>query len=505
MTYIDKIKSVDEIKNIIGGFPRNKQVIMCAGVFDVVHVGHIIHLTYAKKQAEILIACVTSDRYITKGDDRPYIPEKLRAQNVAALEMINFVIIDDNPTPINTISKLMPDIFIKGYEYKDGENLKTKEEISIVESYGGKCMYSPGDIIYSSTKLLKMHKPKLTIEKLLTIMKSEGITFDDLLNTLYKFKNVKVHVIGDTIIDKYSYCFILGQTAKTPTFSIKRESEEIFIGGAGLVAKHLKSLGADVIFTTVLGNDALSDFVINDLSDITLNAVFDNKPTTLKERFWCNGYKLLQVDTVDNRPISNEILDKMWEKMKTPCDIVIFSDFRHGIFNKNTIPYLSNLIPKNTIKIADSQVSNRWGNILEFQNFDIIFPNERESRFALGDQDTAIRPLGLELYKKSHAKNMILKLGERGTLTYRGINSKPKDFFSLDSFVNNLIDANGAGDTMLAVTSLSYKISNNIVISSILGSLGAAIACEHEGNVPITIDEIKKKIEELKYESCGDN
>ncbi len=492
----NKIKSIDELCNIINDLRLKNKIVMCHGCWDIIHPGHLRHLMYAKEQADILIASLTTDKYITKGEDRPYIPEELRAINLAALEMVDYVIVDDNPTPIENILKIKPDFFCKGFEYNEKLNSKTKEEMDIVSSYGGKILFSPGDIVYSSTKLLSIHKPKLSIEKLLVIMESEGITFDDLLNTLHKFKEIKVHVIGDTIVDKYSYCSLLGQTTKTPTFSVKKESEKMFIGGAGIVAKHFHSLGANVEFTTILGNDDLKDYVINNLKDIKLNILFDNRPTTLKERFWCDGQKMLQVDVVDNRIISDKILKEII--IKNDNDIVVFSDFRHGIFNKQNIKYLSNLIPQNVIKVADSQVGNRWGNILEFQNFDIIFPNEKEARFALKNQDTGIKPLGFDLYKKSHTKYLILKLGEKGTITYRCINEKPKDTFTLDSFVEKLIDANGAGDAMLAIIALSYHISNNIVISSILGSFGAAVACEKEGNVPLMIEEIEEKIKKIR-------
>ena len=67
--------------------------------------------------------------------------------------------------------------------------------------------------------------------------------------------------------------------------------------------------------------------------------------------------------------------------------------------------------------MADSQVASRWGNILDFQGFDLVTPNEREARFALGDQDLTVRPMALELYQKLQCKTLILKLGERGILS----------------------------------------------------------------------------------------
>ena len=95
--YSHKIKTADELKKIIGPLPRIKKVIMCHGVFDVVHPGHLRHLLFAKEKAQILIASITSDKFVTKDKYRPYGPQELRAANLAALEMVDYVIIDNNP------------------------------------------------------------------------------------------------------------------------------------------------------------------------------------------------------------------------------------------------------------------------------------------------------------------------------------------------------------------------------------------------------------------------
>jgi len=82
--YRHKIKSLDDIKEILGDRPREKKVIMCHGVFDVVHPGHVRHLSYAKSKGDILVVSITADQHITKGNVRPYVPEDLRALNLAA-------------------------------------------------------------------------------------------------------------------------------------------------------------------------------------------------------------------------------------------------------------------------------------------------------------------------------------------------------------------------------------------------------------------------------------
>ena len=334
-------------------------------------------------------------------------------------------------------------------------------------------------------------------------METTKISFHDLEATLEKMKGLKVHVVGDTIVDGFTQTSMIGGQTKTPTMSVLYESRQDYVGGAGIVAKHLAAAGASVTFTTLLGEDPLKDFVLDELiqADITVNAIIDDKrPTTHKNAIIARNYRLLKIDTLDNTSINGTLLEKFIDvTQQTSCDVIIFSDFRHGIFNKFTIPLLIDAIPSNCVKVADSQVASRWGNITEFKGFDLITPNQREARFALGDQDTGIRPLASELYKVAQCKNLILKLGEKGTLTCsnnddRALNS----FIVLDSFAHRIIDAVGAGDALLAYASLALTNGAGHVIASILGSMAAACECEYDGNIPITINDMRNKLNYAK-------
>src|ERR1700748_1961435 len=148
--YRHKIKSAKELHEILGPAPRNEKVIMCHGVFDIVHPGHVRHLLYAKSKAHKLIASLTADRHIDKGLYRPHVPQDLRALNLAAFEMIDYVVIDENKTPLDNIAVIQPDYFAKGYEYtKTGElHPRTKEELDVVQRYGGELLFTPGDVVY---------------------------------------------------------------------------------------------------------------------------------------------------------------------------------------------------------------------------------------------------------------------------------------------------------------------------------------------------------------------
>jgi len=494
-----KIKSAEELRKAIGERPRNQKVIMCHGTFDVVHPGHIRHLMYCKDKADILVASLTCDEHIYKGKLRPYVPEELRAINLAALEFVDFVVVDKNPTPIENLHVIQPDYFAKGYEYfKNGVHPKTQEEVNALESYGGEVLFTPGDIVYSSSALIEESPPNIGIEKLLTLLNSEGVSFQDLRNALDTFKDTTVHVVGDTIVDSYTYCTLVGTGTKTPTFSVRYDHQTDYAGGAAVVSKHLRKAGAKVHFSSVMGNDALKDFVIKDLESegVICDVVVDStRPTTQKNAFITDGYRLLKVDKLDNRAISDKILEKIKSSIhNTKADATIFSDFRHGVFSKKTIPQLVAQIPSDRIKVADSQVASRWGNILEFKGFDLITPNEREARFALGDQDSVIRPLAQDLYMQAECKLLLLKLGELGLIGYRRNTADPRAFFTIDSFVENLVDPVGAGDALLAYATLALITTKSEVMAAVLGAMAAAVACEHDGNNPVEPESVLQMI-----------
>lgn len=502
--YRSKVKTVEELREILGTPPRKNRVIMCHGVFDVVHPGHVRHLLYAKSKASTLIASLTADRHISKGHYRPHVPQDLRALNLAAFEMIDYVLIDHNPTPIENLKTIQPDFFAKGYEYTSGElPPKTQEEKDVVESYGGEIIFTPGDIVYSSSALIELAPPQISHEKLLTLMDGEGLSFDDLRKTLDKMPGEKVHVVGDTIIDSYTQCAMIGGQTKTPTMSVLFESKTNFVGGAGIVAKHLKAAGATVVFSTVLGDDDLKEFTLKDLSEfgVEVEAVIDEtRPTVNKNAIVAGGYRLLKVDTLDNSSISDKVLNRLCTSVaQTDAEAVVFSDFRHGIFNRRTVPKLSKSIPDGVFRAADSQVASRWGNITEFQGFDLITPNEREARFALADQDSGIRPLASDIHDAADCELLILKLGERGVLASRSKDHEALDsFFVLDSFADDVVDAVGAGDALLAYSTLAMKVSNNPVIATILGAVAAACECGYDGNIPIGPNDVIAKIDTVE-------
>ena len=157
------------------------------------------------------------------------------------------------------------------------------------------------------------------MKKLFHLLDQDKSDLDTIINHIDNFKNFRIHVIGDTIVDTYTRTQLIGGNTKTPTFSVLYGSHEDYVGGAGIVAKHLVSAGAQVTFTSVVGNDSLGRFVKKDMNkhNLDLNLIVDeNRPTTNKNAIIISDdYRLLKIDKLDNSPYNAKIYDEIKDKI----------------------------------------------------------------------------------------------------------------------------------------------------------------------------------------------
>ena len=138
-----------KIKNI-SGHKRNidrlkaegKRIVFTNGCFDILHIGHARYLYSAKKLADYLIVAVNSDmsvKRLNKGKDRPIVQEDQRAELVAALGCVDAVVIFDQDTPLKVIEHLMPDVLVKGGDWRENEIVGA----DLVKTNGGKVISLP--------------------------------------------------------------------------------------------------------------------------------------------------------------------------------------------------------------------------------------------------------------------------------------------------------------------------------------------------------------------------
>lgn len=134
---MDCVKDLDELIEIRNELKRqNKTVVFTNGVFDILHAGHVDYITKAKEKGDILIVAVNSDSSVRriKGELRPIVPEHERAFIISSLKPVDFVVIFSDDTPHEVISKLVPDVLVKGADWSI-EKIVGRD---IVEANGGK-------------------------------------------------------------------------------------------------------------------------------------------------------------------------------------------------------------------------------------------------------------------------------------------------------------------------------------------------------------------------------
>jgi rfaE bifunctional protein nucleotidyltransferase chain/domain len=139
-----KIKTIEDLSNLRQQWAaEGKKVVWTNGCFDLIHAGHVRSLRDAKALGDILIVGLNSDASVRKlkGEGRPLIDEENRAELMAALMMVDYVTIFDDPDPVRVLSILKPDIHCKGAEYADGK--RPVPELATVESYGGEVRFLP--------------------------------------------------------------------------------------------------------------------------------------------------------------------------------------------------------------------------------------------------------------------------------------------------------------------------------------------------------------------------
>ena len=196
--------------------------------------------------------------------------------------MVDYVIIDANPTPIENIARLQPDYFAKGYEYQDGQiNPKTQQEIDALAKLRRR------DSVHARRHrlfVIASHRNRPAQYRRRETARADG-SRGARISTICarivdRFEGIKVHVVGDTIVDSLTYTTMIGGMTKTPTPSVRFDSRADFVGGAAIVAKHLRAAGAEVTFSTVLGDDVLKDFVLEDLAaaGVKVMPIIDHYP-----------------------------------------------------------------------------------------------------------------------------------------------------------------------------------------------------------------------------------
>jgi rfaE bifunctional protein nucleotidyltransferase chain/domain len=154
MNRFDPLRKLMHVDEAVARFASQPGTVLTNGVFDLLHRGHIAYLAEARQLGDRLIVAINSDasaRGLGKGPDRPMNREGDRAFQIAALESVNAVVIFIEPTPIALLSRLRPDVYVKGGDY----DMSKLAECALVRSWGGHAVALPFVDGFSTTSLME--------------------------------------------------------------------------------------------------------------------------------------------------------------------------------------------------------------------------------------------------------------------------------------------------------------------------------------------------------------
>jgi len=491
--YLTEDAALEEIRRRV---PPDKKIVFVSGSFNILHPGHFRLFHFAADCGDFLVVGVNPPS--TPG---AIIPQQLRLEAVQHVGCIDCaVMLSSDATDF--VKSLRPHVVVKGKEYEH----KNNPELPVVESYGGKILFNSGDAVFSSHELIRDEFKEIWrshIEKPKDFLNRHSFSLDDIKETIRRFSELNILVIGDLVVDEYIHCEALGLSQEDATVVITPVVQEQFVGGAGIVSGHAAGLGARVAFISVTGRDKTAAFAAEKLKQFGVEAtllVDDTRPTTLKQRFRTSTKTLLRVSHLKQHSmyagLQAQALREV-ERRLDHIDLIIFSDFNYGCLPQKLVDDISRLAKERGIlMVADSQSSSQVGDISRFRNMMMVKATEHEARLSLRDFESGLVVLADKLGEKAQAGNVVLTLGAEGLLI-RALDASEDEEHTdrLGALNHSPRDVAGAGDSFLVASGLSLATGADIWKSSFIGSIAAACQVGRVGNIPLSTSDLFNAID----------
>lgn len=311
------------------------------------------------------------------------------------------------------------------------------------------------------------------------------------------FKNKKVLIVGDVMVDAY----IIGKTdrlspeAPVPVVDIERHENRL--GGAANVALNVIALGAKPILCSVIGNEPEGDVYLELMKQHQLSSSgiirSKHRKTTTKTRVLGNNHQLLRLDNEVTHDLSekeNKDLIAAFKKYIDKCDVVILEDYNKGVLNEINIPQLIDIARNAGKPIA---VDPKKKNFLSYKGVTLFKPNLKEIKEGINSDKN--------LKHKDHLVSAVIALHSildndytMVTLSEDGVMiTDHKDFEFIPAHFRNISDVSGAGDTVISVASLCLACGYDMRLLAELSNLAGGLVCEETGVVPINIEKLMKE------------
>lgn len=489
-TPASKIQPLVSLTDELSTRAQGVRLILCQGDFEVLHPGYIHQLAQARELGEILVVAITPDRYVAKAPGHASYDERSRAEAVAALAMVDHVVIGVGPDGMIPIQLLHPAVFLPCGPTEAERRQEQCAEAEETRKYGGQWLLPalPDQLAQMPfTNPFSVYPPEVMqyLGDFASRYSAASVT-----QWLDAPRNLKVLVVGEAIIDEYHYCETLGKSGKEPILATRYLHSERFAGGILAVANNVCAFAEDVTLLTILGRqdgrpDPSEPFIQESLNP-RVKPIFlyqDDAPTITKRRYveqyplqkLFEVYQLKHVE--ENSPVADAFCDELEARLDA-FDVVIVTDYGHGMFVPRATEILcrrSHFLAVNTQANADNQGFNT---ISKYARADFVSLSEKELRLETRSKRRDTACLMEEVTKKLGCRSMLITRGNHGNLLF----DSKLGFAASPTLSSKILDRVGAGDAVLSLASLCVAQGAPPEIVGFLGNIVGAHAVATVGH-----------------------
>jgi D-beta-D-heptose 7-phosphate kinase/D-beta-D-heptose 1-phosphate adenosyltransferase len=311
---------------------------------------------------------------------------------------------------------------------------------------------------------------------------------------LKKFKNGKILVIGDLILDRYIWGKVSRISPEAPVPVVEVTDDNFVLGGAANVAHNIIALGGKATVSGIVGKDRAGD-VLRDLlgeRGVASAIVEDSRPTTIKTRVIAHNQQVVRFDREGRERITGKVLERMLHIVKDAVrehDAVIISDYRKGVVSRELIKdILSIAKPKGKLVAVDPKV----GHFHCYKGVSLITPNLMEASSGSGidiRDEKSLLKAGQALMKKISCSAVLITRGEEGMSLF------DKDGVThIPTVARHIYDVTGAGDTVIATFSLAYAAGATMQEAAVIANHAAGLVVGEVGTAVVTPEKLSQSL-----------
>jgi rfaE bifunctional protein kinase chain/domain len=309
---------------------------------------------------------------------------------------------------------------------------------------------------------------------------------------LKSFKQKKILIIGDVMVDEYLWGDVSRISPEAPVPVVSCTEKEHRMGGAANVAINVKAMEAQPVLCTAIGNDAAGKIFLRLVEEQKMDdegiVESPGRITTVKTRVIGNHQHLLRVDHEITSFLDPELETQLLQKAlhlfsKNTFDAVVFQDYDKGILTKRIIEEITKLSFERNIPIL---VDPKRRSFLSYKKVTLFKPNYKEfveglHKVVQKDDHQGLFEGARLLHKKNEIQNVMITLSDKGVFISNG-----ETYRMIPAIKRDITDVSGAGDTVICIAALCIASGLDAFQTAVMANLAGGIVCEKVGVVPIT-------------------